>query len=198
VAERASSEASEVASTAVEGAREVAGEVSAQAKAVATQARQQLDGLFAQSRDELRQQAERRGSQAASQLKTLSQQVTALADGRPQEAGPLVNYLDDAQSQIQRLASRLEEGGPQGVLDDVTSFARRRPGLFLAGAVGAGFLIGRVARAAAANQQDGGQSNGDPSRGLPADRTLSPGLSQSAIAESTPVVSAQPGTGMLA
>ena len=38
-------------------------------------------------------------------------------------------------------------GGPQGLLNDVTDFARRRPVVFLAAAVGTGFMVGRLARA---------------------------------------------------
>ncbi len=142
VADVAASEASDVASTAAEGAREIAGEATEQVKAVASHAKQQLDGLIQQSRDEFRQLAEDRGSRAASRLRTVSQQVSALSEGRPDDAGPLVSYLSDAQGQVQRLATRLEQGGPQEVINDVTSFARRRPGMFLAGAMGAGFLVG--------------------------------------------------------
>jgi len=142
VADVATSEASDVASTAAEGAREIAGEATEQVKAVASHAKQQLDGLIQQSRDEFRQLAEDRGSRAASGLRTVSQQVSALSEGRPDDAGPLVSYLSDAQGQVQRLATRLEQGGPQEVINDVISFARRRPGMFLAGAMGAGFLVG--------------------------------------------------------
>ncbi len=54
VAEAATSEVTEAASTAAAGAGEVIEEVSAQARAVALQARQQLDSVVSQSRDELR------------------------------------------------------------------------------------------------------------------------------------------------
>lgn len=158
VADQASSEASNVASTAADGARDVAGEVTTQAKAVAGQAKQQFDGLVGQARDEVRQQAQQRNEQAAGQLRTLSEQLVALADGRPDQAGPLVGYLHDAQDQVRSLASRLEQRGPQGVLDDVTGLARRRPGVFLAAAVGAGFVAGRVLRAGVASQQEASPS----------------------------------------
>jgi hypothetical protein len=153
-ADAASPEVSNVASTAAEGVRDVAGEVATQAKAVARQSKHQLDSLVSQTRGEVREQAEHRSAQAADQLRTLSQQVGALVDGRPENAGPLLGYLQDAQSQVGRLASRLEQRGPQGVIDDVTRFARRRPGVFLAGAMAAGFLVGRVVRAGAASQVD--------------------------------------------
>jgi ElaB/YqjD/DUF883 family membrane-anchored ribosome-binding protein len=161
VADAAKGEASNVASTATGGAREVAGEAGAQAKAVATEAKQQLDHLVDQGRHEFRQQAEQRTSQAAGQLRTLSEQLSALLAGRTSEAGPLPGYASDLQGQLRRLASRMEQGGPQGVMDDMSRFARRRPGVFLAGAAGIGFVVGRLVRAGVASQRENGPSSGD-------------------------------------
>ena len=124
----ARNEASNVASTAAGGAREVADEAGAQAKAVAGEAKQQLDRLISQGRDEVRQQAEQRSSQAAGQLRTLSEQFSALVQGRPEAAGPLVGYASDLQSQLRRLATRMEQGGPQGVIEDVTRLRPAPPG----------------------------------------------------------------------
>jgi hypothetical protein len=153
VVDRAGEEASNVAQTATEGVREVADEVRTQAKAVAGEARQQFEDLVDQARDEFRQQAQQRNDQAAEQLRTLSEQIAALAEGRPEDAGPLAGYLGEAEDRVRRLATRLEERGPQGVMQDLTGFARRRPGIFLAGAIGLGFLIGRAVRAESAAQQ---------------------------------------------
>lgn len=154
VAETAGSEASNVAATAAEGAKEIAGEATAQTKAVVSQAKQEVDSFITQAREEMRQQAESRSAQAAGGLRTLSEQVAALAEGRPDSAGSLPRYLEDAKEHVRSLASRLEEGGPQGAVDDITRFARRRPGLFLAGALGAGFVVGRLARASSAQSHD--------------------------------------------
>jgi ElaB/YqjD/DUF883 family membrane-anchored ribosome-binding protein len=153
VAETAKSEASNVASTAADAARDVVGEAGEQAKAVVGEAKQQLDRLVSQGRDELRQQAEQRNSQAVGQLRTLSEQLGALLHGQPDAAGPLVGYASDIQYRIRRLAARMEQGGPQGIVDDMTRLARRRPGAFLAGAAGVGFVVGRLVRAGAASQQ---------------------------------------------
>jgi hypothetical protein len=157
LAERAGEEAANVSETATEGIGEVADEVLTQAKAVAGQARQQIDGFVEQVRDEIRQQAQQRNDQAAGQLRTLSERITALAEGRPEGAGSLVGYMHDAEDHVRRLAGRLEQRGPQGVIEDVSAFARRRPGIFIAGAVGVGFLVGRAVRAASSSQPAGGQ-----------------------------------------
>jgi len=157
--ETAKAEAANVASTAADGARDVASEASAQARVVANEAKQQFDRLISQSRDEIRLQADQRSTQAAGQLRTLSEQFRALAESRPEDAGPLLTYIREAEDRLRSLAWRMEQGGPQGIIDDVTRFARRRPGMFLAGALGMGFVVGRLVRAGASNQQDSSQSS---------------------------------------
>jgi hypothetical protein len=96
----------------------------------------------------------------------LSRQLSALADGRREEAGRVGVIVDDAQQRLQSYAERLQDRGPQALLDDVTSFARRRPGVFLMGAVATGFMVGRLVRAgAAANKEQhtgNGYGNGHP------------------------------------
>ncbi|MET0579159.1 MAG: hypothetical protein ABW122_10925 [Ilumatobacteraceae bacterium] len=154
VADQAKSAAGEVAAAATSSAKDVAGEAATQAKVVAGEAKRQVANVVDQTRHELSQQADDRTRQAAGGLRTLSDQVSALADGRPGEAGPLVGYLEDARARVSSIADRLEAGGPQGLLDDVTDFARRRPVVFLVAAGAAGFAVGRLARAGRAVQQD--------------------------------------------
>jgi hypothetical protein len=161
VADTTMTEASNVASAATQGARNVASEAGAQGKAVASEAKQQLDRLVTQGRDEVRLQAEQRSSQAAGQLRTLAEHFSALVEGRPGDAGPLVGYVNDLRHQLGSVAARLEQGGPQGIVNDLTRFARRRPGLFLAGAASMGFVVGRVVRAGAASGHDDGQRPDD-------------------------------------
>ena len=138
VADRATSAAGDVASTATTGAKDVAGEAATQAKVVAGEAKRQVGNVVDQTRHELAQQAEQRTRQAAGGLRTLADQVAALAEGRPGDAGPLAGYLDDARVRVSTIADRLERAA-QGLLDDVTDFARRRPVVFLAAAGAAGF-----------------------------------------------------------
>lgn len=154
VADTAATAASDVASTAATGAKDAASEVATQAKVVAGEAKRQIGTVVDQTRRELSQQADERTRQAAGGLRTLADQASALADGRPDDAGPLAGYLGEAQTRVSNFAERLETGGPQGLLDDVSDFARRRPIVFLAVAGGAGFMVGRLARAGRAVQQD--------------------------------------------
>lgn len=166
VAKTAASEASNVTSAAAGGAKEVAGEAAAQAKQVASQAKEHVTQLVHQTREELSSQASSKSEQAAGGLRTLSGQISALAEGRPGEAGPLAGYLNDAQSRVNSFAQRLEQGGPQGLMDEVIGFARRRPGAFLMGAVGAGFVVGRMVRSGAMSSSSGGGGNGQQFVGM--------------------------------
>ena len=129
-----------------------------QAKVVAGEARQQVSTLVDQTRGELSKQADERTKQAAGGLRVLADQVDALANGRPAESGPLAGLLGEAHGRVSGFAERLESGGPRQLVDDVSTFARRRPIVFLAAAVGAGFVVGRLARAGRAAVQDGDES----------------------------------------
>jgi len=55
------------------------------------------------------------------------------------------------------LADYLDRNGPEGVLREVQDFARRRPGAFLATALAAGFLLGRLGKGIAQGDRDAGQ-----------------------------------------
>ena len=96
--------AGEVASTVADGAVEMTHEAADQAKVVAGEAKAQLEDLFGRARDEARQQADERTQQAARRLRTFSEEIEALAEGRPSEAGSLVTYLREADDRAQRLA----------------------------------------------------------------------------------------------
>ena len=135
---------------------EAAGEAIQQTKAVAGEARQHVASLVDQTKSDLQQQTQQRVQRASSSLRTLSGQLRSLREGKPQEAGPLHHYLIDAEQHVSTWAQRLETGGPELVLQDVRAFARRKPGAFLAAAIGAGFVAGRLARVGAAAAHDPG------------------------------------------
>jgi ElaB/YqjD/DUF883 family membrane-anchored ribosome-binding protein len=139
-------------------AKEVAGEAGAQARAVAAEAKGQAQHLVGQARTQLEHQAETRSREAATGLRKMSDQLTALAEGRPQEAGPLMDYLEQARSKVMSLADQLEQRGARGAMNDVSRYARRRPGMFLMGAVGAGFALGRLVRAGGSSDDQDQQS----------------------------------------
>ncbi len=160
--------ARETAGTAVasagQGAREVVDETGAHARELASEAAQHAREVSAQVGEQVREQLRDRTAQGAGQLRAVVDQLGALRDGRPEEAGPLLQYVDDARRRIAQYASRLEQGGPDAVTADLRRFARRRPGMFLLGAGLAGFVAGRVARSGAlsASGDDSTESRTQP------------------------------------
>lgn len=164
-ASTAAAKSSEVAGTAKEGTKQVASEATQQAGQVAQEVSVQARELVGQARNELRDQASQQTGRAADKMRTLSEQVQALTDGRPEEAGPVGDYARQAGDKLQQVASRLDEGGLEGMFEDVQGFARRRPGVFLAGAAMAGFAVGRMLRGAQSAAQ--GQSQGPDGMSYP-------------------------------
>jgi ElaB/YqjD/DUF883 family membrane-anchored ribosome-binding protein len=138
--------AKEVAGRAAERAGDVAGEAQAQVQAVARQAKDQVKDLVDRGRRDLGDEAAARGRQAAGSVRTLADQIGALADGDPQAAGPLTDLLQEGRDRLQSFAGRLDDG-PNAVFEDVRRFARRQPLLFLATAGALGFVAGRMVRA---------------------------------------------------
>jgi len=96
--------AGNAAATAADDAKQVASTAADQARSVVQEVKEQASGLVGQAQGELRQQADARSSDAAGSLRTLSDRLQALTDGRPDEAGPLNGYLDEARGRVAGLA----------------------------------------------------------------------------------------------
>ena len=155
VATTAATQGKQVASTAAEETKQVAGQAMEQAQAVAGVAKEQARTLLDQARTDVRAQADTQAERLADGLRGLAGNVQALLDGRSDEAGPLPDLARQATSHLETLAGRIGDRGLDGVVADVTTFARRKPGLFLAGAAALGFVGGRLLRGGQAAQQQG-------------------------------------------
>ena len=88
-------------------------------------------------------------------------QAVALSEGRPEQAGPLVDYAEQAATWLDNTASYIEERGVEGLAVDVVDFARRRPAIFLAGAAVVGFGVGRLIRSGAVSGDGDGATAGE-------------------------------------
>jgi ElaB/YqjD/DUF883 family membrane-anchored ribosome-binding protein len=159
-----------VATTAREEARGVAGDVRQEASNVASEAAAQAHNLVDETRSAVRSQAREGTDRAAGALDQLGMRLRALADGDAESAGELRRYAEQASDRLQAAADRLGSRGFDGLVDDVQSFARRRPGVFLAVAAGAGFAAGRLFRGAqaAASSSPSPGAEGEELASLPA------------------------------
>jgi ElaB/YqjD/DUF883 family membrane-anchored ribosome-binding protein len=155
VAGSAGEQARAVAGTATDQTKEVVQQAGEQARQVAQEARSQLRSLTEQGRDQLRSQAEAQTQRASGNLRTLSEQARALAEGRTEQAGPLTGYVQDLSARLSEWADRLDGRGFGGLISEIQGFARRRPAAFIGLSAAAGFAVSRVGKAAQADSSDG-------------------------------------------
>ncbi|MFH5821559.1 hypothetical protein [Georgenia sp. AZ-5] len=155
--EAAKEEASQVAQTAGEGAQEV--RETAREKAVETaevakdtvrqtaeQARYQARDLLEQGRSELSGQASSQQQRLAGGLRSLSGDLGSLASGQGGADSMAADLARQVSEYVDRAGAWLEQREPGEVLQEVSRYARRHPGAFMAISAGLGLLVGRVAR----------------------------------------------------
>ena len=138
-------EAKNVGQTAAQAGSQVASVATDQAKQVAQETQRQAKDLLEQGRTQVKDQVVTQQQKAGQSLTSLAQELRGLADGTSSGApGPARDLLQQASSSVESFASMLQNREPAQLLDDVRSFARRKPGLFLLGAAAAGVLAGRL------------------------------------------------------
>lgn len=145
-ANTAKDEASGVMSDVKASAGDVAETTSEEAGKVAQEAKRQGASLLHEAAGNLRSQTETGKERAASGLRSLSDELASLAEGSQQQ-GMATDLAHQASERLDGVARFLEDRDLDGVLADVSDFARRRPMTFFAIAVGAGMVVGRMARA---------------------------------------------------
>lgn len=157
----AKEQAAQVTNTAVDAGKHVANVAGEQAGQVAAEATHQVKALAAQTRDELTAQAATQQQRVAQGLRSLGTELQAMARGS-QNPGMATDLVAQVSERTTTVAAWLEQREPGHVLDEVTGFARRRPGAFLALAAGAGLLAGRLGRGLKAAHDDTDADNSTP------------------------------------
>ena len=92
-----------------------------------------------------RKLASQQQRRAASSLSATAEELRRMADGS-QTQGMAADLARQAGDRADRFGQWLADREPGDVLDEVRSFARRRPGVFIAAAAAAGVLAGRLGR----------------------------------------------------
>lgn len=142
-------EAADVARTAADSAHNVAETAKTEAANVASEAKANAKDLLYQARSDLTDQAGVQQQKVASGLRSVSDELHAMAraSDQPGVASDLVRQAADRSSAV---AAWLDGRDPGSLLNEVKSFARQRPGTFLLLAAGAGVLAGRLTRSLSA------------------------------------------------
>lgn len=129
----------------VQAGRHVASVAREQGAAVAAETAQQGRDLLQQAQGQLVEQAAHGQQRAARQLLSLSDELRAMA-GSPDHGGMAADLAHQAASQLRDVGQWLEGREPGQVVNEMQSFARRRPGVFVVLAAGAGLVAGRLTR----------------------------------------------------
>ena len=136
-----------VAQTAADQAREVVSETARQARDLAGEA-----GGHARDQAYVQQQ------RTAHQLRSVADELQEMA-AKGGQSGVATEVAQQAAERIHGAASWLEQREPADLLQAVRDFARRRPAVFLAGAVAAGLAAGRLTRGMTDAARSGSQGS---------------------------------------
>jgi hypothetical protein len=151
--------AGQVAQTAAEHAQEVKDEAIRQARDLAGEARQQVSSQVGQQHQAL-----------VSNLRSLGSELGSMTQSADGQSGVATELVSQAKDRIDGLADWLDGREPGQLLDEARNFARRRPGVFLVGALAAGMVAGRMTRgvvAAHTSDDSSGQAGGAAPESLP-------------------------------
>ena len=147
----AKGEAKQVAGAAVDSGREVAATAKGEAQNVVAETKQQARSLLETVRSEVGEQAGAQQNLVADALHSLSKELGSMASSS-QESGPLTDLAHQASRKGGEIAHWLQDREPTDVLEEVRSYARRRPGTFLVLCGLAGVVAGRLTRSAVATR----------------------------------------------
>lgn len=148
VADTASTQAAGVAEDAKTQAARVADQAKGEARDVAQHATREARGLLGQAQGELSTQAGSQQQRLAGLMRSLSEELGGILDPHNTDyrQGMVTDLARQASGRLDSATSWLENREPQDVLNEVSRFARRRPGTFLAIAAAAGLVVGRLSR----------------------------------------------------
>jgi hypothetical protein len=147
--------------SAKESGKQVASTAAQEASNVAAETRQQAKNLGHEFSNQAQQQAALQKDKAASGLHSLGGELRSMAQQGGQ-SGPVTELAHQAADKVTDLAYWLERRDPGSLVEEVRTYARRKPGTFLLGAAVAGIVAGRLTRGAVqASQDDTGDATYD-------------------------------------
>jgi hypothetical protein len=138
-------QAASVGQGAAQAGRGVAQTAAEQGREVARETRAQARNLFNEASSELSHQTSMQQKRAAEGLRAVASELHGMAS-RSEQSGLASELVAQAADRVHQAAQWLDHRQPGDVLDELRALARRHPGAFLAGAVAAGVLVGRLTR----------------------------------------------------
>lgn len=158
--ETAKAEASDIAHHASDAAANVTGTAKEEAANVAAEVKTNARDLMAQAKSDLSEQAGTQQQKVAQGFRSVSDELHAMVSSA-EEPGMATDLVRQAAERASSVASWLEGRDPSGLLADVKSYARHKPGTFLLLAAGAGILAGRFSRSLKAGAPHASQKSSE-------------------------------------
>jgi hypothetical protein len=164
VATAAKDQAGQVGQTATEAGGQVAQTAKEQVHNVVGETKQQARDLVGEARGQVRDQAGSQKSRAVDGLRSLAGELDQMAQQAQlgEQSGIATELARQAAQRAHGLADHLDRHEPGELLDQVRSYARRRPVAFLTGAAVLGVLAGRMTRNLAGDDGRQRQLSGPP------------------------------------
>ena len=147
-------EASNLGGQAKDAGRQVTDVAKSEASNVASEAKYQAKNLWREARGQLHDQAGTQQKRVAGGLRSLSDELQTMANSSETD-GAAAGLVREVAQRTGSAAGWLDQRDPGSLLNEVKSFARRRPGIFIAAAAAAGLLAGRLARSLADDARSG-------------------------------------------
>ncbi|MDY6054647.1 ATP synthase F0 subunit B [Micrococcus sp.] len=145
-AQEAKDQAQGIAQDARAQAKDLAQSAQHEAGQLKEEALQQARSLAETVQGRLGEQAGTQQERAAAQARSFADDLHRLASGEQPQNDAVRQVVASVADRAEALTQRLETAQPADLLDDVRRFAARRPGTFLAIALGAGLIAGRMTR----------------------------------------------------
>jgi uncharacterized protein YjbJ (UPF0337 family) len=130
-----------------QAATEVKDTAQEQVQRVAHEAKAQARNVVGDVRDKVGEQARSQNDKLVGSIRQTADHLDEMRGDRVD--GPAAQVVSRVADGGRQLADYLDRNGPEGVLREVQDFARRRPGAFLATALAAGFVVGRLGKSVA-------------------------------------------------
>jgi hypothetical protein len=151
--------AAEAAQQGKEAAGQVAQTAVGHAQEVKQEAVQQARDLVGEARNNVNRQVSTQHQNLVTNLRSISDELGSMVQGSEQR-GTATELVSQARERVSGVAEWLDGKEPDQLLDELRSFARRRPGTFLLGALAAGVVAGRLTRGAVAAHTEDSGTNG--------------------------------------
>ena len=144
----AADQAKRTAGTAADEGRHVADVAKDEARNVMEESKAQAQDLLQEARSQVDEQSRTQRDRLVGTLRTFGDDIEKMANGEQVSGGMAQDLARQVAERARDISGRIDGREPVELLDEVRSFARRRPGTFLLGALAAGVVAGRLTRGA--------------------------------------------------